>query len=597
MKKEKRFNKKSIKFRIIALLSIVIFSVGILDVLSFIQFDIVEHQLNDVTEVNLPLFRSMEKLQILELEQEALLLKIVVGVSVPQMVDKSDIEIMSNEGLNGLNSIIEKEYTDALAYAIDAVDASETDQELEEYQTIVDELHILKSNHSNYSEDIRSFITEISSVQDRATLEKGKKILLEDSLAIKNSLNAFTHEIGILVDENVAEIHEVQDFARVSIGVIITAILVIVLIVLFILNKIVLKPLKQFSNTMEKISYGDFTVEIDNKIVSREDEIGELANSLNHLKLNVSDLLHKVKKSADSVATSSSSLAEVSEQSSYAMNEIAEAMSQIADTSQEQTDESTIVVTKTNDLGDQIKNSEEEIFNVQKYSHETNEMSNDGINIINELNVKTEKSNNSAAEISGMTNEIYKSAADAEQITVLIEGISAQTNLLALNASIEAARAGEAGKGFAVVAEEIRKLSDETSKATEDIKSLIGDIQSKSGLAVGKMREIQDIFSDQNTSINATSDIFKDTSKALSSLNERIDIVRTISSKISDNKDDIVNSIQEISKSIQDNSSSVQQASASTEEQMASIQELSTTAQMSKELSEDLLEAINQFKI
>jgi methyl-accepting chemotaxis protein len=95
-------------------------------------------------------------------------------------------------------------------------------------------------------------------------------------------------------------------------------------------------------------------------------------------------------------------------------------------------------------------------------------------------------------------SQLAGAASRIGEVIGLIQAIAGQTNLLALNATIEAARAGEAGRGFAVVASEVKSLASQTAKATEEVATQIGAIQSAAGDATQAIEQVNHIISEMS---------------------------------------------------------------------------------------------------
>jgi methyl-accepting chemotaxis protein len=110
-----------------------------------------------------------------------------------------------------------------------------------------------------------------------------------------------------------------------------------------------------------------------------------------------------------------------------------------------------------------------------------------------------------ASRTEAMVQRLVDASQKIGEVMALIQTIAGQTNLLALNATIESARAGEAGRGFAVVANEVKALSAQTAKATEDITSQIQAIRDATGSTVEAIREIGTTIGQMNEITEAIS--------------------------------------------------------------------------------------------
>ena len=325
-----------------------------------------------------------------------------------------------------------------------------------------------------------------------------------------------------------------------------TSIIVSIVVSLFIVTifgRNISSGVKLITDRIDQYSRGNYSYQRKHK---RKDEFAFIDKALISLGENIHNTLEINATSVEKVIDSTNKLKNQSQENVVISTNIKDSAHEIhnqVSAQAEHTNSISAVVQQVSASSEEIRASAEVIqSNMDKMSTTALE----GVEEVSTLNTSVNKV---SLEMKGLAST-FKTVVDRlDHISNFLSGIddiTSQTNLLSLNASIEAARAGEKGKGFSVVANEIRKLSGQTNKFSEQTKNVIDSIQADTQNVVSKFETFQQLFFEAETASGEIAETFGHISENSTNLKIQNGEISSAIEEITAGIGDVADSISEL---------------------------------------------------
>ena len=355
--------------------------------------------------------------------------------------------------------------------------------------------------------------------------------------------------------------------------------------------------IKKSISIMGKVAEGDLTVWVDDKMLKRKDEIGDLSRVTVKLKDTLKGILKGISENSASLLEASRALGNAADTTNGTMNEVQNAVSQVVANSTEQSKNSESTSENMRIMGEHITETSTEVDTLNQNAASMQKSSKKTADTLAQLCHINEEVERIIGEVKEQTDRTNVSIQKINTAMEFITSIAEETNLLSLNASIEAARAGESGRGFAVVADQIKKLAEQSNQSGHEIEETTKALMEDSAREMEIMQRMQEIITEQSGSMQETranvSEVLKEIEDSMQSILQ----IRESTGRLAESRGEVMEAVEQLSQIAHDNVDSTQQTYTETQEVLDTFKQVYDSAGQLKKIADELAESMQYFKI